>query len=208
MVEVLTTNNEARRDGQGGQDGSTPKCRSHFAAVPKKPHAWKARAAADTLKAAMSREAPAFQARQTRASHARGPLARPLACLCAGLLLAQTAVSAAGESPSYETLLLVEDPAALQSGQVVPTDNATDDEIPSGFTKPDERERNVDQGGAPEGEALQQQPQSVFKTWWFWTLAGAVVTGTVVAGILATSDGDPVARGCEASVNTCFGDGT
>lgn len=108
-----------------------------------------------------------------------------IAALLVGLLL-WTASAARAESPLLHPSLM-----ALA---------AADDEPPP------HEDRNAKKK-APVKDTAPPPETPIYKTWWFWALAGAVVGGTIIVGVATSGSSPHFARTCPAGTLACFGDG-
>jgi hypothetical protein len=59
----------------------------------------------------------------------------------------------------------------------------------------------------PVKEAAPVEEAPIYKKWWFWALAGAVVGGTVIFGVATFKPAQHVPSACPVGTLACFGDG-
>lgn len=96
-------------------------------------------------------------------------------------------------------------PSASPAPAAAPT---TGGEVPPGLAeKPAEPVPTEAEVEETSKATIPEEEESVFRTWWFWVLAGGIVIGSVALGVMA-SDTDAVtpARSCMPGYH-CFGDG-
>lgn len=136
---------------------------------------------------------------------------------CLALALWSPLALAEPRTFSYETLLAIEDPAKTTVKPATGGSPEVKDEMPAGLDN--ETPAALRPGGtepAPVTDdvaakvakpAPDDEEDSVFKKWWFWTLAAGIVGSTVALGVWAAQPEDTLARPCTAGALACFGDG-
>ena len=118
---------------------------------------------------------------------------------------------------SYETLLAIDDPAKTTVKPATGGTSEVKEEMSAGLDN--ETPAALQLGGAETAPVTQDvgakvtkpdpddEEDSVFKKWWFWTLAAGIVGSTVALGVWAAQPEDSPARPCTAGALACFGDG-
>lgn len=129
------------------------------------------------------------------------------------LTLGLGATARAESLVSREALLAVKDPARLQlrlaQAESPGEDQAAeDDETPAAlYGEPPAAIDEAQTLSKQPPQPVDEEEESVFKTWWFWALTAGVVGGTVALGVWAAQPEDQPAGLCSPGVIACFGDG-
>ncbi len=123
----------------------------------------------------------------------RGKFGRWIFAWCLPLLLLQSRIAWAGGSAGV--------PRLGQAGFAALLAQADLDEPTVPTLKRPERQQ------VKRAKLLREDDTPAWKTWWFWTLTGALVVGTVVFGAVVIKSSEQPPRPCNPGVLACFGDG-